>query len=600
MTFSIPAADIRFAFEHISGGNRLYGHRGFPDFDSEIFAAAVNEIGKFCAAEIVPLNRRGDTEGVSLAGEDVRTAAGFKEAYAKYVAGGWNSLAFPHEIGGQGLPSTLAVILGECLSAGALAFSTLTTLTTGAAKAIRAVSDGGQHGVILTRLVSGEWAAAMDLTEPQAGSDLTGIRTSAERRDDGTYKICGQKIFITYGDHDITENIIHLVLARLPDAPAGTAGISMFVVPKFLVQPDGSCGERNDVRCVGLEEKLGIHGSPTATMNFGDRGECIGTLLGEENRGLRNMFIMMNSARLDVGVQGVGIAERSFQAALAFALERRQGRSAGSAPGMQAPIIQHPDVRRMLFSMKSLTEAARAICYVNAVCNDLACSSDQDKERGDAAALAELLTPVSKAWSSERANEVASLGVQIHGGAGYIEETGVAQYLRDARILPIYEGTNGIQAIDLVTRKLPADDGRTVLGLIQEIRRFSAAVESSSHAPMRRVARRLREAADGLQKSTRWILDTISNDPEALLACATPYLRQFGNVAGGYFLACGVNSALHRSGNPGVPSAYLGGKITLTQFFAENYLTEASALAQVVTAPAAIVGPIEPQVLFGY
>lgn len=599
MTFSTPTADIRFAFQHIGGGDRLFGHGGFPDFDSEIFDAALAEIGRFCTAEIAPLNRRGDIEGASFDGDQVRTAAGFREAYANYVAGGWNSLAFPPEIGGQGLPSTLAVILGESLSASALAFSAVTTLTTGAAKAIRAVGDGEQHRLILPRLVSGEWTAAMDLTEPQAGSDLSGIRTRAERRDDGTYGICGQKIFITYGDHDLTANIVHLVLARLPDAPAGTAGISMFLVPRVRIRPDGSCGDRNDVRCVGLERKLGIHGSPTATMSFGDRGDCVGTLLGEENRGLRNMFIMMNSARLDVGVQGVGIAERSFQAALAHTLERRQGHSQKSGRGRQAPIIEHPDVRRMLYSMKSLTEAARAICYVNGVCEDLARSSVHDEEREDAAALAELLTPVAKAWSTDRAVEVASLGVQIHGGAGYIEETGVAQYLRDARILPIYEGTNGIQAIDLVTRKLRADDGRTVLRLIQDIRRFGAAEESDGHGPMRHVARRLGEAADGLERSSRFLLDTISIDPETVLDRATPYLRQFGNVVGGYFLARGVASAIRQGEKPGDRSAYLGAKITLAQFFAETYLTEAGALTEVVTSRSDIVRDIEPQALFG-
>jgi 3-(methylsulfanyl)propanoyl-CoA dehydrogenase len=335
-------------------------------------------------------------------------------------------------------------------------------------------------------------------------------------------------------------------------------------------------------------------------MSFGDRGDCVGTLLGEENRGLRNMFIMMNSARLDVGVQGVGIAERSFQAALTYALERRQGHSASRRPGEQAPIIEHPDVRRMLYSMKSLTEAARAICYVNAVCDDLARSSIHDDERQESAALAELLTPISKAWSTDRAVEVASIGVQIHGGAGYIEDTGVAQNLRDARILPIYEGTNGIQAIDLVTRKLRADDGKTALGLIQEIRRFSAAVESDGHGPMRHVARRLGEAADGLEQSSRFLLETISIDPETVLARATPYLRQFGNVVGGYFLTRGVNSALREFGNPENRPAYLDAKITLAQFFAETYLTEASALTRLVTARSDIVGHIEPQVLFGY
>ena len=600
MTFSIPTADIRFAFEHIGGGKRLFGHDGFPDFDIEIFAAALDEIGKFCTAEIAPLNRRLDTEGASLVGEEVHTAAGFKEAYANYIAGGWNSLAFPQEIGGQGLPSTLAVILGENLSASALAFSAVTTLTTGAAKAIRAVGDVEQHRLILPRLVSGEWTAAMDLTEPQAGSDLSGIRTRAERRDDGTYRISGQKIFITYGDHDLTENIVHLVLARLPDAPDGTAGISMFLVPKFRVRSDGSCGDRNDVRCIGLEEKLGIHGSPTATMSFGDRGDCVGTLLGEENRGLRNMFIMMNSARLDVGVQGVGISEISFQVALTYALERRQGHSAKSGRRRQAPIFEHPDVRRMLYSMKSLTEAARAICYVNAICDDLALSSVHDEEREEAAALAELLTPISKAWSTDRAVEVASLGVQVHGGAGYIEETGVAQFLRDARILPIYEGTNGIQAIDLVTRKLRANDGKTALGLIREIRRFSVAVESDGQGPLRHVARRLSEAADGLEKSSRFLLDTNSSNPETVLARATPYLRQFGNVVGGYFLARGVTSALREYGNPGDRSAYLDAKIALAQFFAESYLTEAGALTQVVTSRSDIVRDVEPQALFGY
>ena len=449
----------------------------------------------------------------------------------------------------------------------------------------------------LEKLVSGEWTGTMNLTEAQAGSDLSGIKTKAEPVGDGRYRITGQKIFITYGDHDLTENIIHLVLARLPDAPEGTGGISMFIVPKYNVSEDGSIGEPNDVQCVGLEEKLGLHGSPTAVMAFGEAGECYGTLLGEENKGLRNMFIMMNSARLDVGMQGVGVAERSFQHALAYAQDRRQGRKPGVKTGKQVPIYEHADVRRMLYAMKSLVEASRGICYANAVAYDLARTSPDEEARKVASALEGLLTPISKAWSTDRANEIASIGVQVHGGMGYVEETGAAQFMRDARIAGIYEGTNGIQAIDLVGRKLQGDGGETAKRFITMVRDAAQACAGRDRDALRNIGVRLVAAADQLEASTDWLLEAGLEDQEHVLAAATPYLKQFGNVAGGYYLGLGALAAADAIDAGAADAAYLESKIGIADFFADNYLSESESLTTAVTAGGGKLAPIDPELL---
>ncbi|GJL93231.1 acyl-CoA dehydrogenase [Hyphococcus sp.] len=596
MTFRTPIRDMRFILDHSAGFAALESSGTFPELSEDLVAAILEEMGKFCDGVIAPLNEASDQNGARLENGVVRTTPGFKEAYAQYVEGGWSSLAFPESAGGQGLPSTLAIALVDGLNGACMSFAIGTTLTTGAVKALIHAGTDEQKKLYLEKMVSGAWTGTMNLTEPQAGSDLSAIRTKAEPMGDGRYKISGQKIFITYGDHDMTDNVVHLVLARLPDAPEGTAGISMFLVPKFHVNDDGSLGERNDAHCIKLEEKMGLHGSPTCVMAFGDRGECYGTLLGEENKGLRNMFVMMNAARLDVGVQGVGVAERAFQRALAYAQDRKQGRAPGVKGGEMIAIYEHPDVRRMIYSMKALTDAARAICYANAVAYDLSHHSSDEDTRRDAKALEELLTPISKGWSTDRANDVASLGVQVHGGMGYIEETGAAQHLRDARIAAIYEGTNGIQAMDLVGRKLQGDGGAAARAFLAEVESEAGMLKAAKREGLQRIGARLAAAGDALLQSTEWLLSAAAKNPESVLAGATPYLKQFGNVAGGYYLAKGALAAA-LAVNEGVDKAYHESRIAIASFFADNYLTEAVSLTDAVTAGAKALAKIDPELL---
>ena len=596
MSYSTPVRDMRYALDRMAHFNTLERSGAFADLSDDLVSAILEEMGKFCDQAIAPLNEASDQNGAHLENGVVRTTPGFKEAYQQYVEGGWNALAFGEEFGGQGLPQTLAVALVDALNGACMSFAIGTTLTTGAVKAVSKVGTDEQQKLYLEKLVTGEWCGTMNLTEPQAGSDLSGIRTKAEPVGDGRYKISGQKIYITYGDHELTDNIIHLVLARLPDAPEGTGGISMFIVPKVHVNEDGSLGERNDVKCVGVEEKLGLHGSPTCVMAFGENGECYGTLLGEENKGLKNMFIMMNSARLDVGAQGVGVAERAYQRALAYALERRQGRAPGVKSGDQIAIYEHPDVRRMLYSMKSLVEASRGICYANAVAYDLARHGESEEVRKEASALEGLLTPISKAWSTDRANDVASMGIQIHGGMGYIEETGAAQHFRDARIAAIYEGTNGIQAMDLVGRKLQGDGGAAARAFIHAIKEQALLAKAAKREDIAHIGARLEEAANALADSTDWLLDAAKKSQDDVLAGATAYLKQFGNVAGGYYLTRGaVASALAVHENADV--AYHEPKIALARFYADNFLTEAVGLTPAVTAGEASVVRLDPEML---
>ena len=593
MTYRTPIRDMRFMLDHAAGFGALRETGAYPELSDDLVAAILEEMGKFCDGAVAPLNGASDREGARLENGAVATTPGFKEAYRQYVEGGWSSLAFPEEAGGQGLPSTLAVALVDALNGACMSFAIGTTLTTGAVKALLHAGTDEQKKLYLEKMVSGEWAGTMNLTEPQAGSDLSAIRTKAEPAGDGRYKISGQKIFITYGDHDMTDNIVHLVLARLPDAPEGTGGISMFLVPKFLVNDDGSLGARNDAHCIKLEEKMGLHGSPTCVMAFGDKGECYGTLLGEENKGLRNMFVMMNAARLDVGMQGVGVAERAFQRALHYAQDRKQGRAPGVRSGPMIAIYEHPDVRRMLYSMKTLTDASRAICYANAVAYDLARHAPDEETRAEAKAMEELLTPVSKAWSTDRANEVTSLGVQIHGGMGYIEETGAAQHMRDARIAAIYEGTNGIQAMDLVGRKLQGDGGAAARKFIAEMKNEAKVLKAAKRKELHLVGERLLAAADALHASTDWLLDKAKENEAHALAGAAPYLKQFGNVAGGYYLGRAALVAaleIHEGRDPDYHEA----KIAMARFYADNYLTEAVALTDAVTAGAEGVARVDP------
>jgi len=604
MTFSTPIRDMRFVLDHMAGFGSLERIGAFDDLSDDLVSAILEEMGKFCDNAIAPLNRESDLNGARLENGVVRTTPGFKEAYAQYVDGGWNALAFPEKFGGQGLPQSLAVALVDGLNGACMSFAIGTTLTTGAVKAVMHAGTEEQRRLYLEKMVSGAWTGAMNLTEPQAGSDLSGIRTKAEpagpdSHGNQRYKISGQKIFITYGDHDMTENIIHLVLARLPDAPEGSGGISMFLVPKVHINEDGSLGARNDVQCVGLEEKMGLHGSPTCVMAFGENGECFGALLGEENKGLKNMFVMMNAARLDVGMQGVGVAEAAYQRALTYAQERRQGRAPGVRTGGMVAIYEHADVRRMLYSMKALTEAARAICYANAVAYDLAHHSADEKQRRQASALEGLLTPISKAWSTDRANDVASLGVQVHGGMGYIEETGAAQHMRDARIAAIYEGTNGIQAMDLVGRKLQGDGGAAARAFIQNVKEEAIITRAGKRDDLAHIGERLHAAVAALETSTHWLLEAPAENPGHALAGAAPYLKQFGNVAGGYYLARGALAAALAANEGGGDKAWFESKIAIANFYADNYLTEAVGLTDAVTAGATSLARIDPDLLSG-
>ncbi len=592
MSYRAPVRDMAFVLQEVAGLGGLSAGGGFAELTPDLVEAVLEEGAKLAGEVLAPLNQSADREGARLEADGVKTPRGFAEAYRRWVDGGWGALAAAPEYGGQGLPLALATAMQEMWNAANMSFGLCPILSQGAIEALTAHGTEEQKRLYLARLVSGEWTGTMNLTEPQAGSDLNALKARAVPQGDGTYRITGTKIFITYGDHDMADNIVHLVLARLPDAPAGTRGISLFLVPKFLVNPDGSLGARNDVKCVGLEEKLGIHGSPTCVMSYGDEGGAIGTLIGEENRGLACMFTMMNNARLLVGTQGVAIAERAYQHALAYANERRQGRPAGSdlPPGEMAPIVAHPDVRRMLLTMKSLTAAARAICYANAVAIDRAHHGADEAAREAGRARADLLTPIAKSFSTDIGVEVASIGVQIHGGMGFIEETGAAQYYRDARILPIYEGTNGIQAIDLVTRKLPLGNGAVVRGFIAEMRETAARAQRSNRDDLAAIGSALDKGLDALDEATEWMLTRLKSSADDCLAGASPYLRLFGTVAGGHFLALGALAAAARDGD-----GFMEARLATAGFYAAQQLPLAAGLVGPSTAGAGMLYALDAE-----
>ena len=574
MTYKAPVDDIMRALKSAAGLSDL-SQRGLNGgIDEETLRAILEEAGRFGAEVLDPLNAVGDRAGSRLVDGKVVTPPGWAEAYQAFAAAGWSALPCPEEFGGQGLPEIVSMAACEVWNSANLSFGLCPLLTQGAIDALDAQGSDALKQTYLPKMISGQWTGTMNLTEPQAGSDLGALTTRAERQVDGTYKITGTKIFITYGDHEMAENIIHLVLARLSDAPSGTRGISLFVVPKYLVNDDGSLGERNDVICASLEHKLGIHASPTCVMKFGEQGGATGYLVGEENRGLNAMFIMMNAARLAVGVQGVAIAERATQHAAAYAAERRQGRAPGT-DGM-APIIAHPDIRRSLLTMKSMTQAARSICLATAREIDISHRAESEAERQSAAARAALLTPIAKAFSTDIGCEVASIGVQIHGGMGFIEETGAAQYYRDARILPIYEGTNGIQALDLVGRKLPLENGQVAEHYLGELAGSVEELRASNNPAFGKMADRLADALAALAEASRWLGKALAKNPEAAQAGATPYLRLFGLTAGGVYLAREALAAAREGGGAD------DGAIVLARFFAENLVTAAPGLAQSV------------------
>ncbi|HLH95600.1 MAG TPA: acyl-CoA dehydrogenase [Xanthobacteraceae bacterium] len=577
MTYIAPVADIAFALRHAAGLSEAQGRDLYGDLADDLLDAVLGEAGRFAGDVLAPLNVVGDRHGTLFRDGSITTPPGWRQAYQDWIAGGWNAVAGPAAWGGQDLPQAVNAACIEMWNAANMAFGLGPLLTMAGVEALSEHGSEALKRTYLAKLVSGEWMGTMQLTEPQAGSDVGALRTKAERAADGTYRITGQKIFITYGEHDFTDNIIHLVLARLPDGAPGTRGVSLFLVPKFLVNPDGSLGARNDVRAHSIEHKLGIHGAPTCTMVYGDHGGATGFLVGEEHRGMACMFTMMNSARLAVGLQGVAIAERATQQALAYARERRQGRAAsGAASAASSPIIAHPDVKRMLLTMRSLTRAARAICYSTAVALDRAKRSPDAAGREAAQERASLLTPAAKAFATDVGNAVASLGIQVHGGMGYIEETGAAQHLRDARIAAIYEGTNGIQAIDLVTRKLPLSGGGAVRAYLTELRNTVDIVNASNDPAFGSTGMLLKDALDSLERATEWL--NARSHQEAALAGATPYLRLFSIAAGGTLLAREALAA--RQLADGSDSA---ARMAIARFFAENVAVEARGLERTVT-----------------
>lgn len=553
--YTPPIEDMNFLLNHVTPLSKL----GREDLDGNMVEAILDEAAKLAAGVLVPLNKKGDRQPAKVTDGVVTTSPGFKEAYKQYCDGGWNAVPFDPDFGGQGLPWLMSFPVQEMWQAANMAFGLCPLLNQGAVDAIHTHGTKEQRDLYLPKLISGEWTGTMNLTEPQAGSDLALLRSRASLQADGTYRITGQKIFITYGEHDFTTNIVHLVLARLPDAPEGTRGISLFLVPKFLDDGSGNFTIRNDLKCVSLEHKLGIHGSPTATMSFGDNGGATGYLLGKENEGLKCMFTMMNNARLSVGLQGVAIADRALQAAIQYAKERKQGKP--MTGGDTAPIIDHPDVKRMLLMMASQVEAARALAYEAAMYLDLARAGDKQAQ-----GFVDLLTPIVKAWSTDMAVEVASTAVQVHGGMGFIEETGVAQYYRDARILPIYEGTNGIQANDLIFRKILRDGGQAALDWIA----ISRPQLESFENPL------LGVALDELEETTKFLVSH-SGDPDRLASVAVPYLKLFGVVAGAVMLARSALAA-DQAGN----AEFAKRKHVKSAFYMTHILTGAVGMASTV------------------
>ena len=576
--YKAPVTDIAFVLEEHVGMAEIAALPGLEEVTPDLVQAILEGAAQLTEAAIAPLNRSGDQQGSRVENRAVVQADGFKEAYWQYVDGGWNSLPFASEHGGQGLPLVLATAVQEMIQSANLSFSLCPLLTQGAIDAIVMHGSEALKSVYLPNMISGAWTGTMNLTEPQAGSDLAVVRARAER-DGDRYRIFGNKIFITWGDHAMTENVIHLVLARLPDAPPGVKGISLFLVPKYLVNADGSIGERNDAYPVSVEHKLGIHASPTCVMGFGDNGGALGYLIGEENKGLACMFTMMNHARLSVGLQGVAVSERALQHAVAYARERVQG-STPSSPE-RVSIIHHPDVRRMLLTMKALTEAGRALAYVAMSSQDHIHHSRDEGARKAHDQRVALLTPIVKGWCTEVAMEITSTGVQVHGGMGFIEETGAAQYLRDARILPIYEGTNGIQALDLVGRKFLRDGGAAMAGLLTEMRGVAATLDGSEYGD---IGVALVRGVDALEQAGEWLKNNLDEAGGNAGAAAYNFLMLAGTVAGGWQLAVAAAAALRRLAAGGGNGDFLRAKLITARFYAEQILPRAQTHRDAVMA----------------
>src|SRR5262245_35896293 len=570
-TYTAPLKRMSFGLNARSEPSEVVKLPGYEDATPDTVDAILEEAARFASEVLDPLNRTGDEEGSKLADGEVRTPKGFRDAYRKFAEGGWNALPFEPDWGGQGLPKLVATPVDEMWTSANMSFSLCPLLTQGAVHALALRGSEALQQTYIPKMVAGEWTGTMNLTEPQAGSDLALVKTRAVREGDH-YRVSGQKIFITYGEHDLTKQIVHLVLARTPEAPEGTKGISLFVVPKYLVKPDGSLGERNGARCASVEHKLGIHASPTAVMLF---DKAVGYLVGEENRGLETMFIMMNAARFGVGLEGVAIAERAFQRALAFSKERVQGRDL--AGGKTVPIIRHPDVRRMLMLMKSQTEAMRALAYVVAAALDFAHRDPDGERRKKHQAFVDLMIPIVKGWSTETGIDIASLGVQVHGGMGFVEETGAAQYLRDARITTIYEGTTGIQAMDLVGRKIAREGGATAKAWLAELKAFDAELARSGNPDIQSLRAQLAAGAQAFGDCVQFIVS--EKNPLATFAGATPFLKLAGIVAGGWQMA---RAALAAEKNLSKDKSFYEAKIATARFYGDHVLVQAAGLPDTV------------------
>ncbi|HKU85353.1 MAG TPA: acyl-CoA dehydrogenase [Casimicrobiaceae bacterium] len=590
-TYHAPLADMQFVLNELADLAQVASLPGFEDATPDTVTAILEEASKFATEVLDPLNATGDREGSKLLPDgNVQTPAGFKEAYRQYAENGWNGLTKPAEYGGQNLPQLVATPVEEMWHAANMAFDLCPLLTQGAIDAIELCATPEQKAKFLPPMVSGAWTGTMNLTEPQAGSDLAAVRTRAVPQGDGSYNLYGQKIFITFGEHDYTDNIVHLVLARTPDAPEGVKGISLFLVPKFLINDDGSLGARNDVRAVSLEHKLGIHASPTAVLAYGDHGGATGYLIGQENRGLEYMFIMMNQARFSVGMEGVGLSERAYQRAVAYSRERVQGKAPGSETSAKAgPIIDHPDIRRMLMTMRAYTEAMRAVGYVTAAAIDNARHAPEAADRAQHQAFVDLMIPIVKGWCTETAQEVTYLGVQVHGGMGFIEETGAAQHYRDARIITIYEGTTGIQANDLIGRKTARDGGKTARLVAAQIDKVAAKLASNPDPSLNAIGLRLAAATAALQSAIDWIVQTFGSNPRAAHASSVPYLKLWGLCAGGWQMGRAAISATEKLESGDGDAAFLRAKVATARFYAECLLPQAEAYSQSVVGGSASV-----------
>ncbi|MDE2090531.1 MAG: acyl-CoA dehydrogenase [Gammaproteobacteria bacterium] len=584
-SYSAPLRDMRFVLNELAGLANVAKLPGYTDATPELVDTVLDAAGKFAADVSAPLNASGDREGAKFKDGVVTTPKGFKEAYLRFVADGWNALAIPAEHGGQGLPQLVSTPVQEMWQAANMSFALCSLLTQGAVEALILCGSPELKKRFLPKMISGDWTGTMNLSEPQAGSDLAAVRCRALREGDH-YRLSGQKIFITYGEHDWTENIIHLLLARTPDAPEGVKGISMFLVPKFLVNADGTPGRRNDVQCASIEHKLGIHACPTAVLSYGEKEGAIGYLIGEENRGLEYMFIMMNLARFDVGVQGLGIADRAWQQACAYAKERVQSADISERRGQPVTIIHHPDVRRMLMSMKARVEAMRAVAYVTAAVLDRAMRHPDEQQRAQAQALVDLMIPVVKGWCTESAIDITSLGIQVHGGMGYIEETGAAQFFRDARISTIYEGTTGIQAKDLIGRKIARDKGMTAKALIGMMRATEKELANAKDEMLKAIHMRLKAGIDALEEAVDWLVGHYAGDVKAAAAGSVPFLMLVGVVSGGWQMARAALLAQKSLDAGNGEAAFYQAKLVTARFYADHELTRASAFKESIVSGA--------------